>query len=136
MNKSHVLYTDQDKDRPDIICDRNGQIALGMCKICGKAEIELDEPCIPQTNPVPDIPFCEDSTIPVCPNCGEDMVYNTELYIWHCTNDHINDWKELINLNKRLLAAAEMLMKQQNLVNPFFSIVKDHHKLISKYNLL
>lgn len=44
----HELYTDADKDRPDSICDRNGQVALGLCKRCGKAEVELDEPCIPE----------------------------------------------------------------------------------------
>ena len=42
----HDLYTDRDKDRPEIICDRNGQVVLGLCKRCGKAEAQLDEPCI------------------------------------------------------------------------------------------
>ena len=42
----HDLYTDADKDKPNAICDRNGQVALAMCKTCGKAEIELDEPCV------------------------------------------------------------------------------------------
>jgi hypothetical protein len=41
----HDLYTDEDKDRPEIICDRNGQVVLGMCKRCGRAESQLDQPC-------------------------------------------------------------------------------------------
>lgn len=41
----HVLYQTGDADAPDVILDRNGDVALGMCKICGKAEIELTEPC-------------------------------------------------------------------------------------------
>lgn len=41
----HDLYTDNDSNIPASICDRNGQVALGMCKRCGRAEIELSEPC-------------------------------------------------------------------------------------------
>jgi hypothetical protein len=41
----HDLYSDADADRPSVICDTNGQVALGLCKRCGKAEIELGEPC-------------------------------------------------------------------------------------------
>ena len=41
----HKLYTNADKDAPDVIKDRNGQVALDLCKICGKAEAELIEKC-------------------------------------------------------------------------------------------
>ena len=41
----HDLYTDNDSNIPASICDRNGQVALGLCKRCGRAEIELSEPC-------------------------------------------------------------------------------------------
>lgn len=39
----HVLYETTDKDRPKEICDRNGEVVLAMCKLCGKVEAELDE---------------------------------------------------------------------------------------------
>jgi hypothetical protein len=42
---SHDLYTDADKDRPSAICDRNGQVVLGLCKRCGRGEIELETHC-------------------------------------------------------------------------------------------
>jgi hypothetical protein len=42
----HLLYSDADPLVPDVICDRNGQVVLGLCKRCGKAEAELDGPCI------------------------------------------------------------------------------------------
>lgn len=51
---SHDLYTDADKDRPDVICDSDGQVVLGLCKRCGKGEAELytdmggDSPCVPR----------------------------------------------------------------------------------------
>jgi len=38
---AHDLYTDADKDRPEVICDSNGQVVLGLCKKCGKGECEL-----------------------------------------------------------------------------------------------
>jgi hypothetical protein len=44
--QEHELYTDADKDRPDVICDRNGQVVLSLCKRCGRAEAELDGPCV------------------------------------------------------------------------------------------
>lgn len=45
LKPGHVLYTTADKDRPDAICDRNGEVVLSQCKVCGKAESELDQPC-------------------------------------------------------------------------------------------
>lgn len=42
---AHDLYTDADKDRPEQICDSNGQVVLALCKRCGKGECELDELC-------------------------------------------------------------------------------------------
>ena len=42
---THDLYTDEDKDRPDVICDINGQVALGLCKRCGRGEAQLETPC-------------------------------------------------------------------------------------------
>lgn len=43
----HVLYKREDPDVPDTIKDRNGDIVLGLCRICGKGEAELVEPCVP-----------------------------------------------------------------------------------------
>lgn len=43
--EEHDLYETNDPDRPDVICDRNGEVVLGLCKKCGRAEIELAEPC-------------------------------------------------------------------------------------------
>ena len=40
---THTLYTDGDTDRPDIICDSNGQVVLSLCKRCGAAEVQLFE---------------------------------------------------------------------------------------------
>ncbi|WP_416819977.1 hypothetical protein [Delftia tsuruhatensis] len=37
----HVLYGDWDKDAPASIRDRNGQVCLALCRVCGKAEAEL-----------------------------------------------------------------------------------------------
>ena len=40
---THVLYTDKDEDCPGAICDRNGDVVLACCKVCGRSECELDE---------------------------------------------------------------------------------------------
>lgn len=42
--KSHVLYKDGDTDLPREITDSNGQVVLSLCRICGKAEVDLDSP--------------------------------------------------------------------------------------------
>lgn len=39
----HQLWTTSDKDRPEVICDCNGEVVLGLCKVCGRGEIELEE---------------------------------------------------------------------------------------------
>lgn len=45
----HVLYRNGDEDAPQCIRDSNGEVVLSMCRRCGRAESELDEPC--WTNP-------------------------------------------------------------------------------------
>lgn len=45
VTSEHRLYTTSDADRPREICDRNGEVVLGLCKVCGRAEAELDKPC-------------------------------------------------------------------------------------------
>lgn len=47
--RKHKLYTRKDKNAPGVIKDLNGDIVLSMCKICRKAESELDQPCIMNT---------------------------------------------------------------------------------------
>jgi hypothetical protein len=42
----HALYERADKDAPEQIKDRNGDIVLNCCKVCGMAEVELSEPCV------------------------------------------------------------------------------------------
>lgn len=43
---THNLYRPGDIDAPDQIRDRNGYVVLNMCRHCGRAEIELSEPCV------------------------------------------------------------------------------------------
>lgn len=42
---THDLYKTGDKDAPIQILDRNNHVALNCCRRCGRAEIELSEPC-------------------------------------------------------------------------------------------
>ncbi len=44
----HQLYTDADRNAPDSIKDGNGQVVLGLCKVCGKGEVDLEAPCDPR----------------------------------------------------------------------------------------
>ena len=44
-DEQHDLYTDTDEDAPESIKDRNGNVALNLCKKCGRGEAELTEPC-------------------------------------------------------------------------------------------
>lgn len=38
----HTLYVTGDSDAPEQIKDRNGEVVLAQCRVCGAAEIELD----------------------------------------------------------------------------------------------
>jgi hypothetical protein len=52
VDRVHDLYADADTDKPAAILDWNGEVVLGLCKRCGKAESELSEPCVQQAEPV------------------------------------------------------------------------------------
>ena len=39
----HDLYKTGDADAPRQIKDRNGEVVLDMCRVCGRAEAELEE---------------------------------------------------------------------------------------------
>lgn len=45
IRRIHVFYKTQDKDRPDAICDKNGEVVLKLCRICGGTEITLPTNC-------------------------------------------------------------------------------------------
>ena len=45
---AHILYEQDDTDAPSCIKDSNGDIVLGLCRVCSAGEIELEEPCIPK----------------------------------------------------------------------------------------
>lgn len=48
----HELYRQGDKDAPDGIKDRNGEIVLCCCRVCGEFEAGLEKPCTAD-KPVP-----------------------------------------------------------------------------------
>lgn len=41
----HDLYETGDADAPSSILDRNGEVTLDLCRVCGMGEAELDGPC-------------------------------------------------------------------------------------------
>lgn len=41
----HTLWQDGDQGIPEAIRGRNGEVVLALCKVCGKGEAELVEPC-------------------------------------------------------------------------------------------
>lgn len=41
----HVLYKTGDPDAPDAIKDRNGEVVLDLCRLCGQTESTLEEDC-------------------------------------------------------------------------------------------
>lgn len=41
----HTLYETGDPDAPSCIKDQHGDVVLALCKVCGRAEIELNLKC-------------------------------------------------------------------------------------------
>jgi hypothetical protein len=41
----HVLFNTGDADVPDSITDGNGEVALGLCRVCGGGECALTTDC-------------------------------------------------------------------------------------------
>jgi hypothetical protein len=50
VSEEHDLYKDGDPDAPAGIKDANGEVVLGLCRRCGRAEAELVEPCVIRTS--------------------------------------------------------------------------------------
>lgn len=44
----HSLYKTGDAGAPTAIQDRNGEVVLDQCRVCGRAEAELSDPCTSQ----------------------------------------------------------------------------------------
>lgn len=42
---THSLFETGDADCPEQAKDRNGEVVLGVCKNCGRIEVDLAEPC-------------------------------------------------------------------------------------------
>jgi hypothetical protein len=56
---AHDLYKTGDADAPDVIKDRNGEVVLGLCRKCGRGEIELADRC--------DTPLVRDDHVTIAP---------------------------------------------------------------------
>jgi len=52
--EAHDLFVTSDIDRPEEICDRNGEVVLSLCRKCGKAENDLTMYCTPKGKSEPD----------------------------------------------------------------------------------
>lgn len=65
----HDLYKTGDHGAPEEIKDRNGEVVLGLCKKCGRAEIELDGPCSVW------IPATEEEAMECHPDAGGKSYY-------------------------------------------------------------
>jgi len=72
---AHTLWKDGDKNIPKAILDRNGDVVLGLCKVCGKGESELVEPCVEQVcqgiEIAPGVYSGCDASAGDCPECGK-----------------------------------------------------------------
>lgn len=76
--QGHLLYEKGDYGLPKAICDSNGDVVLGQCKLCNRAEIELDEECKPREPKVGDIWYrYDDRQVSVCLDPDGD-VYGSE----------------------------------------------------------
>jgi len=66
---THTLYTDADPDKPEGACDRNGELVLGVCRVCGTYEAGLEDAPCPGKRPTP--PRKPDLTFPDEPHLHE-----------------------------------------------------------------
>jgi len=79
---THDLYTDADKDRPVVICDKNGQVVLSLCKSCGRGESELETLC-DKTKQEQDEPKCK--THPDAPHgFVRNASHSEDRYVCEC----------------------------------------------------
>lgn len=41
----HVFYKTGDADVPEQVTDRNGEVVLQLCRVCGQTEVEIEPSC-------------------------------------------------------------------------------------------
>lgn len=105
----HQLYTNQDKDAPDSIKDSNGDIALSLCKICGKGEAELLEKCISnesfdKADPIRDCNY----NYTIKPNQKEFKEFNAQLF-----RNYINKFSRDDKFNALIVLLSEMNLSDE-----------------------
>lgn len=54
---AHDLYQTSDADRPDTVCDSNGEVVLDLCRRCGQAEADLERDCPGPTKKQTDVMY-------------------------------------------------------------------------------
>ena len=98
----HVLWKTGEVGVPSAILDRNGEVVLGLCKICGKGECDLVEPCKPHPAPIPE----GYALVPTKPNQAIlDLMYSNGMDMHD--GDLTNVWTAI------LLAAARSEMAKE-----------------------
>lgn len=107
----HDLYKTGDADAPDCIKDRNGEVALAMCRKCKRAESELSVRVVNSIDPHSVLSAGIKSHIGAamvaerlnrnkpmshrscCTDCGEDMVGDGYTVVMRCPNADDEDFQ-------------------------------------------
>lgn len=105
----HVLYETTDADRPTEICDRNGEVVLAMCKLCRKAEVELEDAQRATPEPVGDVR---------CEGCGYMTHHREHMGCVRAAKQHTrpapDGWTEADADAARLAMELECLLLDTN----------------------
>lgn len=129
----HLLYTDADfldtpmSERKGGIFDSNGAVVLGLCKVCGKGEVELEGPCT--SNPLKRlaeelkefIPYIEHGA-PVAwePNLIKKLHEAHKVLSDLSSMDHVAAAKESLDVAKKIIAADSKTLEKQGLTLEHF----------------
>lgn len=92
----HDYYKTGDKDTPEEICNRNGEVVLSQCRVCGQAEAELEVTCPGPKKPKGPVPTENPAwgglvrRIPAAPSIGEAIDAIDRLEVRYNLDDSYN----------------------------------------------
>lgn len=132
----HLLYTDVDfldtpmSERKGGIFDSNGDVVLGLCKVCGKGEAELEGPCTGNSlkrlaEELKEIlPYIEhDAPVRWEPHLAKKLKETYKVLIDLSSMDHVAAAQESLAVAKKIISEDSSILEKHGLTLNHFEFM-------------
>jgi len=112
QGQPHDLYKTGDADAPESIRDRNGEVALALCRRCGKGERDLDPRGCPDAPPDPFLAFYGNKMvgIPAAPTPANAVALAIADHIGHNRGGQVWKFTQALRKAQAQLSAYDAIV--------------------------